>query len=48
MSTVIKEHYREDQPLEERLNKVKEMVQELRTKIVDLEARVVPTPHQKK
>lgn len=40
ISEVKTKHYREYQPLEEGLTKVKEVVQELRTKIVDLEARV--------
>jgi len=42
MAEVTEEEYRADQPFEEGLTKVKELVQELRTKILDLESRVAP------
>ena len=43
MTIVTEEEYPADQRLEVGLNKVKEVVQELCTNIIDLEARVVPT-----
>lgn len=42
MSAVIEEEYRAYHPFEEGLMKVKAGVQELQTKIVDLEARFTP------
>ena len=43
MTAFTEEEYVADQPLEAGLIKVKEVVQELRIKITDLEARVEPT-----
>lgn len=43
MIDVTEEEFSEDHPIKEGLKKLKEVMQELRTKIVDLEARVVPT-----
>lgn len=42
-TVVIEEEYTVHHPIEDGLTKVKEVVQELRTKITDLEARGVPT-----
>lgn len=42
MAEVTKKNYDVDLPVEEGLTKVKKIVQELRTEIVDLEARAVP------
>ena len=44
MTVVTEVKFEEDQPLEVGLPKVKEVLQERRGKIIDLEARVVPTP----
>lgn len=42
-TAVIEEEYIADKPIEDGLTKVKEVVQNLRVNITDLEAKVVPT-----